>query len=253
MRASGRYDGPVGAVHVSTLFVLALLAWLAVHRWRPGWRWVRRGLLALSVGLGILIYPFTNNLLAGWLEYPFDPDRDCWAAAPAAIIVLPAGLRRQPRGSGPWSRMTPATTVRALEAASLARTHPDALLVFAGRHWEAVLFQRGMIALGLIDKNRIVLDRQSPSTDAAARRVGELLAERGLDSAWLVTSALHIRRAMLSFERQGIAVCPYPVDYTAQPGPRPWWIFPPPQALERADRVVHEILGLLWYWATDRV
>lgn len=240
-------------MNVSTVFVLALLGWLALKRWRPGWRWPRRGVLVVVALTAILIYPFTNNLLAIWLETELAPDLPCRAVAPAAIAVLPAGLRRQPQGSGTWSRLSPTTAVRLLEAVALARRHPDARLLLAGRKWEARLMVRALAELGAIDPGRIVTDNDAPSTGAAARQVAGLLAAQGLDSAWLVTSALHMPRAQLAFERQGIAVCPFPVDYTAQRWPRPWWIFPPPQGLERADRLAHELLGLAWYWATDKI
>ncbi len=240
-------------MNVSTFFVLVLLGWVAVHRWRPRWGWLKRGLLALAVPPALLIYPFTNNLMAGWLEFEFDPDRPCLGEPPAAIVVLAAGVRRQPPGIGAFSRLSPTSVVRILEGVSLARRHPEAWLIFAGHRSEAAMFQRGLAALGPIGRDRVLIDDQASSTDRAARGVAALLAARGLDSAWLVTSALHVPRALLAFRHNGVATCPYPVDYTAQPNARPWWIFPPPQGLERADKLAHEALGLAWYWATGKI
>ena len=71
----------------------------------------------------------------------------------------------------------------------------------------------------------------------------------------LVTSAFHMRRSQRLFERQGIRVLPFPVDFQARgrwAGPL-WrdpiqWL-PSVAALNDSSRVLREILGRLVYRA----
>ena len=71
----------------------------------------------------------------------------------------------------------------------------------------------------------------------------------------LVTSAFHMRRSQRLFERQGIRVLPFPVDFQARgrwAGPL-WrdpiqWL-PSVAALNDSSRVLREILGRLVYGA----
>ena len=71
----------------------------------------------------------------------------------------------------------------------------------------------------------------------------------------LVTSAFHMRRAQRLFERQGMQVLPFPVDFKARgrwAGPL-WrdttqWL-PSARALDDSSRAMRELLGRLLYEA----
>ncbi len=72
----------------------------------------------------------------------------------------------------------------------------------------------------------------------------------------LVTSAFHMRRAQRLFERQGLKVVPFPVDFQARgqwAGPV-WrdptqWLLPTASALDGTSRALREWLGRLVYRA----
>jgi uncharacterized SAM-binding protein YcdF (DUF218 family) len=70
----------------------------------------------------------------------------------------------------------------------------------------------------------------------------------------LVTSAMHMPRAVGVFQKAGFAVDAYPVDYQTTGTGNLWTL---PSALmggiSITDRVVHEWIGLLAYWITGRI
>ena len=71
----------------------------------------------------------------------------------------------------------------------------------------------------------------------------------------LVTSAFHMRRAQRLFERQGLQVLPFPVDFQARgrwAGPLwrdPTQWLPSASALDNSSRALRELLARLVYWA----
>ena len=85
----------------------------------------------------------------------------------------------------------------------------------------------------------------------AIRRLQPLRQSRVL----LVTSAFHMRRAQRLFERQGMQVLPFPVDFQARGrwvgpvwrDPTQW--LPSARALDDSSRAMREQLGRLVYGA----
>ena len=84
-----------------------------------------------------------------------------------------------------------------------------------------------------------------------ASKNSEVLSPRIL----LVTSALHVRRAQHLFERQGLVVEPFPVDFQARGAwAGPLWRDPiqwvlSAAALDGSFRALRELLGCLIYRA----
>ena len=65
----------------------------------------------------------------------------------------------------------------------------------------------------------------------------------------MVTSALHMPRAMAIFRKQGMEPIPAPTDYVVkvrEGGVRLGMFIPSAGALEKVGRAIHEYLGLLW-------
>lgn len=91
-----------------------------------------------------------------------------------------------------------------------------------------------------VARERILVERGSSNTAENAREVALLLRARGATGVLLVTSALHMRRAKLCFERRGIAVGAAPV--AAAPGE-------PAVRASIVAQALHEYLGLLYYRA----
>src|SRR5262249_34222106 len=81
-----------------------------------------------------------------------------------------------------------------------------------------------------------------------AVNTAQILRERGIRACVLVTSDLHMRRALASFRREGLdarpAIARDPLDATR---PALQWL-PTPQGMEYSREVVHDYVGLAWYW-----
>ena len=102
------------------------------------------------------------------------------------------------------------------------------------------------------------LDPDSLNTYENAVNSGRILKENGVESVILVTSAMHMPRAVRMFEAQGLDVFPAPVDYTVTQSD---WnnplqasvlenflrIFPGADNLALTTRVMKEYLGMMFY------
>jgi uncharacterized SAM-binding protein YcdF (DUF218 family) len=88
----------------------------------------------------------------------------------------------------------------------------------------------------------ILIEGESRNTHESAVHVAALARSRRWTSLALVTDAGHIRRAMMSFEREGVSVVAAPILFWslggAQPGLR----------VVRVGILTHEYGGLLYYW-----
>ncbi len=65
-----------------------------------------------------------------------------------------------------------------------------------------------------VDADAIITQDRSVNTAEEARDNAALLKERGIKRVILVTSAMHMRRAVALFEKQGLEVIPAPTDYS---------------------------------------
>ena len=132
----------------------------------------------------------------------------------------------------------------------LARRYPDAKLVFAGGSGstvsaglsEADVARQFFAAQGL-DTARIIFESQSSTTRENAL-FAQPLARPAPGETWiLVTSALHIPRAVGVFRALGWDVLPWPVAYKADPV----WTIELDHHLLHLDAALHEWAGLVAY------
>ena len=98
-----------------------------------------------------------------------------------------------------------------------------------------------------VSENAITILPFASNTESEAVIAAELLLPAHRRIA-LVTSAFHMRRATMLFEDAGFEVYQSPADIRVPPdgyGPSPW--LPNMMALNRADIMVRETLGLIYY------
>lgn len=112
---------------------------------------------------------------------------------------------------------------RIIEFAQLAHKHPNLRLVYTGGgvpvnggQSESELLRKVYQEMG-IDASRIIFEDKSTDTIANAKLSFELVKPQKGESWLLVTSALHMPRAMGLFRKAGWDVVAYPVDYHAKP------------------------------------
>ena len=165
-----------------------------------------------------------------------------------AIVVLDANTNRYSAGNIEIAVLNRPSAVRALEAVRLFREmHPSLMIVSGGayvrvgRYPEGEAMREALAAAG-VPADRIVLDPMSRNTNEHALNVSAILRRKGLTRIALVTSAVHMRRAMRAFSRTDLEVVPAPAPLE-KPAAYDWW--PRTSALERSLEAWYEVFGLL--------
>ena len=239
----------------STLLVAMLaLAFLALAAsWRQGAAFFI--LIVLAATLGALFLPIEEWLAA---------DLEARVSAPAelpgqidGIVVL--------GGSVDW-RVTSARGMLAVDGAAerlmaakaLKERYPDARLVLTGVFADTVPadFRRepgpGSLIFGPEQRDILFLGAARSTYEEALLSLQSVAPAPG--ETWLlVTSALHMPRALGTFAQLGWSLTPYPVDYRTTGSYAIRWRPDLGETLAALDRAVRE-LGALWiYRRTGRI
>ncbi|MCO7176104.1 YdcF family protein [Sporolactobacillus kofuensis] len=77
---------------------------------------------------------------------------------------------------------------------------------------EAEIGKRQLVALG-VPKNKVIVEKKSITTKTNARNTKTILDHQHFVHPILVTSAFHMPRAVMTFNKLNVKVTPYPTDY----------------------------------------
>ena len=216
--------------------------------------WRRAGLV-LAAGAVVSLYllslvPVSKALLTHLEAIPPLPE-SVSASGYGAIVVLGAGVYPE---APEYLRDTvsAAGLERLRYAARLRRKTGLPLLVsggsaYDGRTPEAVLMNR--VLQQDLGGGAAWLETASTNTMENAEYSARLLQQHHINRIYLVTHAVHMRRALWAFERQGLDVTPAPTvygGYRLNETPVPW-IIPTLRALTWSRLALYEQLGMLWY------
>jgi uncharacterized SAM-binding protein YcdF (DUF218 family) len=220
--------------------------------------WLARGRLAraviivgLALELACLLFatPFGANLLLGAQEQREAVTSACESRPPSTLVLLAGGMRRDSGDAGDAGALGESSLQRTLGAADLFARVPGAQLVISGgRHRDAIVSEemaRFAARLG-VPVAAIRIEGRSLTTWENAMRVRELeppLPQR----IWLVTSAVHLPRALLAFRAAGFLPCGFPVDRRAAMFAGWTDLLPGGAAIARSEAVLHEWIGELAY------
>ena len=224
--------------------VLALALWLGWHRWP---HWLRPAGLAGLLACYLLMTPLVAEPLIGTLESGAQTPCE---ATPAAIVVLSGGADAK-APSGYFAALNLASLRRLLGAVQLWRRQgANTPLILVGGSGQgdgaestrmAALAQRLGVPASLI-RSEIRSRTTWENAEFTAR-----LKPPVPHTVWLVTSAVHMRRARYAMQRAGFAVCTAAVDYRRQPLLWTTALLPSSDALSKTDAALHELIGLAWY------
>ncbi len=171
-----------------------------------------------------------------------------------AIVVL-AGDVDSPR----WERPDPIvkydTYVRCRHAAWLYQNwRAVPVLACAGAVPDFSVAMQDVLESAGVPRERIWLEGTSRNTYENAVYAAEILRLKGVRKVALVTEAHHMLRAEKCFRKQGLDVQPAPCNFRyTRWGVDLKSLLPRPSAIAENEDALHEWLGLLWYWARDRV
>lgn len=217
---------------------------------RRGW-WV--GLCLWTIVFLVCSAPVIVNPLIAAMEDPYLSAPECGPGS--HWIVLGGGVDSRVSDVEEFGRMGNATLTRATEAAYRILSAPDTRVIVAGgavgKVAEADVMAAYMQRLG-VEPGRIVRETDSSTTRENAVNVARLLDEEVVAGpVRLVSSAMHMPRALLSFrqtlEASGIEVCPVSVDVQALKNV-PWYaLMPQTTAIVRFEMLLHEAVALLVY------
>lgn len=203
-------------------------------------KWCRGACALLIVVLGLLP---TSWMLTRPLEqrfgFPSRLDRvDGIVVLSGAEIGSLSEAYAEPQLGGNGDRLT--------TFLMLGKRFPSARLVHSGdteRHSQSAVARELLLGAG-VDPARIVFENRSRDTCGSAASVREVVTPDP-DERWLlVTSAIHMPRAVACFRAAGWDVVPYPADFHRGPEALRFGLT---ANLADLDAAAHEWLGLLYY------
>lgn len=229
--------------------ILAALVGLFLA-WRD-WRFGKPLVLVSLAALWLLATPAVSDALRYSLEKRFPPMALADVPRADAIVALGGGME-PPNSRNPHPDLGSAAD-RYWHAWRLWRAGKAPEIVVSGgalpwrdaRGTEADAAVRFLTDLG-VPADRILLESASLDTRQNAQMTEAVLRTRGARRVLLVTSALHMRRALARFEIPGIEAIPVAIDHEVAndpPGPIRW--LPDTDALDGSRRALKEYLG---YW-----
>jgi uncharacterized SAM-binding protein YcdF (DUF218 family) len=216
---------------------------------------IRRSLLVGSVVLLWIasIAPFSDQLCE-LIERQYPPIEVANATAADAILVLGGGI-----GAALPPRILPNLVTGASRpwyASRLLRAGKAPLVIAVGGGDSAATV-KFLVELG-VARASILQESRSRNTVENALYVKPILEAHGIRRSLLVTSALHMPRAVAIFRAVGIDVIPASADVEVVSGRKYVWsdFLPNAEALFRTSRIVHEVFGSLGFrvqiWLVER-
>ncbi len=235
---------------MSWMIVAAVCLPLAIRmrRWRP-LGFTGCALFGLAGLCGAM--PLGANLLVATLETKTNAEAksDCTHVAPSVVVVLAGGADRLPVDEHDFTALSAASLRRLATAVAVWREQPDRTLIIAGGSTfpgtaaDSTLMQAFARDLGL-PAAAIGIETTSSTTWENARNVASLWPARRI---WLVTSALHMRRARFAFAHAGFETCAVRTDPRFVPFGLPGSVLPQAGAATKFEHALHEWVGLAYY------
>lgn len=213
-------------------------------------RWQKSGKTLISAAWLLLLLlslqPVADRLLA-----PLENRWPTWQNHHRVdyIVVLGGSYTWNPEWA-PSSNLLNNSLPRLAEGIRIWQMNPGAKMIFTGAAAEtspissAEVSSRVAQSLGIPMAAIITLDKPR-DTEEEAREVAKVIGSRPFA---LVTSANHLPRAMIFFQRQGLMPYPAPANQLAITSPLNLWERTIPSALwlGHSDRAFYERMGQLW-------
>ena len=175
----------------------------------------------------MIFYLLSTSLVAeklmGWLEEIYTPPAQIETSGADVIVLLGGGAISQVPDVDGVGALCASPANRLLTAVRLQKILNVPILVSGGQTYsdsgaEAEISARILKSLGVPD-DKILTETKSVNTTQNAVYSAEILHERHFTKPLLVTSAFHMRRAMLNFKLRQFEPIAYPTDFTVAHNP----------------------------------
>ncbi|MEZ4988772.1 MAG: ElyC/SanA/YdcF family protein [Saprospiraceae bacterium] len=178
-------------------------------------------------------------------------DQDEWAGAAddqLHILVLGAGHTFSP-GLPPSSQLSENALGRIVEGVRLHGRYTRGKLICSGysssdRTSQAAMLAQTAVSLGVAPQDTLMLPKPD-NTEAEARAYTARFGTK--HPLILVTSAIHMPRAMYWFREIGCDPVAAPTGFLVKPDPgkKPFWFKPSTKKIEMTRRLLHEYAGMV--------
>jgi len=205
-------------------------------------------IVAAAFALLLLSVPLTANWLTGTLESQYAPvsTKEFSESNIPWIVVLGGGHNSS---RPPGTQLSPSSLARVVEGVRIYRMKGGRKLILSGGAvYDPVPNAEAMFreakAFG-VSENDVILETKSRDTEEEASLLAPILKQ---EPFYLVTSAVHMPRAMALFLKQGMKPVASPVDYSfhSQTSPVLLRLLPNASALQQSERALREFFGILW-------
>jgi uncharacterized SAM-binding protein YcdF (DUF218 family) len=250
LKQYGRLSSPVFVV------CMLLVVWL--------WMWSRTGtrgprrllagflalywLLATPIGAGALV----ATVASGFSQIQTRED----AKGADAVVVLGGGANSYRQGDAVLGLLTAGSLLRALETARVAKLIDARLVLVSGGiptaatqqlKPESDMLRDALVTVG-VPADRIVQDPEARTTYDHPRTLAPILKRYGIGRFVLVTSPMHMRRAVRLFRAAGLDPVPSPALLRPDNRRPPPWFMPTEDSLSISDQVLYEYVAWPYYW-----
>jgi uncharacterized SAM-binding protein YcdF (DUF218 family) len=212
---------------------------------------IRFGSVVLTFSLlwlFVFSMPVVSNALRASVEAQFPPIEMGVLSKKAQAIVVLGGGTQSAEVSGQMPDLNSGAD-RMWHAARLYHAGLAPILVLSGGgnldvslNSEAEDMRTFLSDLG-VPAEAMILEGLSRNSRQNAQFTADILRPQGINQVILVTSALHMRRAVASFENQGFTVIPAATDYEARTRFDWTGFLPDASALNGSARAMKEIVG----------
>jgi uncharacterized SAM-binding protein YcdF (DUF218 family) len=214
--------------------------------------------LAKVVGLFTLVFylftiSFVSDRLIGNLEGKYEVPNPVRGDV---IILLGGGATLDTPNVNGLGHLSGFAANRLLTCAQLYNILQVPIIVSGGKvlettGCEAEISKVILIGLG-VPPDKIIIENKSLNTTENAKFTKEIVERENFKQPILVTSAFHMERSVLQFQKAQVVVLPYPTDYQTNVEHKfqPHQLWPSANALLDTSLALKEYVGILavkWY------
>ncbi len=225
-----------------SLMLLSGIWFLFKKNWKPG---IINSLIGIFMW-SLLISPVADALNRGLeadFKIPENPQGD-------VIILLGGGVYDKVPDLSGVGAPTEEMIGRLVTAVRLQKKLNVPIIVsggavFKGRKAEAPIAKRFIVDLG-VPANKVIIEDKSRDTIENAKYANEICKKIGYRKPILVTSAYHMKRSVMSFEKAGMKVVPFPANFKTWKDKKYGWEDYMPGS-GNAMGVIKEYVGFIFY------